>query len=162
MFYSGCRQNIANKLCLQGKIRVEANHLLVFLQFRQKTSIYIMVVMAGWIKNQAGPRIVCLYWVIISRFMKRLSKSRYCQISLKSISKSLFFGFIRVYFISYELSDDVIKVQSFKLSRNQRVRSSSIYLVLLCRPFRSPIWILLFSIFNLYNHFFTKWVLFSF
>ena len=48
----------------------------------------------GWIKYHRGPRMVCLEAVTTSRFTKSMSKSRYCQTSLRFKLKSLFFGVI--------------------------------------------------------------------
>ena len=49
----------------------------------------IAVVIIGWMKNQSGPRTVCLYTVTISRFISMAHKSRYRHSSRKSIENRL-------------------------------------------------------------------------
>src|SRR5690554_472628 len=46
------------------------------------------VVRMGCTINQMGPRMVCLYTVMTSRLTNMRSRSRYCQISLKLMSKA--------------------------------------------------------------------------
>ena len=60
------------------------------------TTMNMMVVMMGCIKNHSGPRIVCLYHVTISRFTNMRYKSGYCQISPKSTESRLDLGLMTV------------------------------------------------------------------
>ena len=59
-----------------------------------KIIVNVMDVNNGCIKYQSGPKTVCLYTVVMSRFTKRNSKSLYCQTSFKLSVKNLFLGVI--------------------------------------------------------------------
>jgi len=64
------------------------------------TTMYMMVVNAGCMKNHNGPRMVCLYWVTMSRLTNIDHRSRYCQISAKSTCRSLSLGLMTVVQVS--------------------------------------------------------------
>lgn len=69
---------------------------VLILAMPPNTTMNMMVVMMGWIKNHSGPRMVCLYQVTISRFTNMRYKSRYCQSSPKSTSSKLDLGLMTV------------------------------------------------------------------
>src|SRR5690554_5794884 len=75
------------------------------------------VVRMGCTINQMGPRMVCLYTVMTSRLTNMRSRSRYCQISLKLMSKAWRLGRMMRSKLSTNLSTNYTNLHELFIAR---------------------------------------------